>query len=44
MFRKRNYTLRYKKNSDVELILPNHHIVVKQPLIDQEYLDRKSVV
>ena len=37
MFRKRNYTLRYKKNSDVELILPNHHIVVKQPLIDQEY-------
>ena len=37
MFKKRNYTLRYKKNSDVELILPNHHIVVNEPLIDQEY-------
>lgn len=37
MFKKRNYTLRYQGNSDVELILPKNHIVVTKPLIDREY-------
>ncbi|MCX8712129.1 endonuclease/exonuclease/phosphatase family protein [Gilliamella sp. B3464] len=35
MFKNRDYTLRYQGNNDVELILPNHHIIVNQPLIDQ---------
>lgn len=34
MFKQRDYTLRYKANCDVEVILPNHHVMVNQPLID----------
>ncbi len=34
MFKKRDYTLRYQANSDVELILPDQHIIVNKPLID----------
>lgn len=36
MFKNRDYTLRYQANSDVELILPNNHLIVNEPLIDQE--------
>jgi endonuclease/exonuclease/phosphatase (EEP) superfamily protein YafD len=35
MFKRRNYTLRYRGNRDVELILPNHEMIHNQPLIDQ---------
>lgn len=36
MFKQRDYTLRYQANSDVEIILPNQHVVVNTPLIDQK--------
>lgn len=36
MFKQRDYTLRYQADCDVELILPNQHIMVNKPLIDQE--------
>ncbi|OCG02849.1 endonuclease/exonuclease/phosphatase family protein [Gilliamella sp. wkB112] len=36
MFKQRDYTLRYKANSDVELILPNHEIIVNSYLINDE--------
>jgi endonuclease/exonuclease/phosphatase (EEP) superfamily protein YafD len=34
MFKKRNYTLRYRSNNDVEVILPNHQLSVNKSLID----------
>lgn len=36
MFKQRDYTLRYQANCDAELILPNHHVIVNKPLIDQK--------
>lgn len=38
MFKRRDYTLRYQANSEVELILPQMTINVNQPLIHHGYL------
>lgn len=35
MFKQRDYTLRYQSDSDIELILPNHQIMVNTPLVNQ---------
>lgn len=35
MFKHRDYTLRYRANSQVEVILPNNQIVINKPLIDK---------
>lgn len=35
MFKHRDYTLRYRANNEVEIILPNSQLIVNKPLIDK---------
>lgn len=38
MFKQRDYTLRYKADSDVEIIVPNQRIITNKPLINKKSL------